>query len=463
MAIYQIFVKLLDGRTQCLQISSPTISGETLKRHLFAKTRIPYRLQLLITGSRIVSDETLISASSDGFFPSCGLLLRLPGGKGGFGSLLRGAATKAGQKKTNNFDACRDMSGRRLRHVNAEKKLEEWKAEADDRRLEKLAEQFLKKKAKETKKNSSVDVDKYLEKYREDSAKCMEEVEESVRRSFDVYKDLKRKICPSSDLSSKRFKIWLGKNKIDESCSEDDDESDNDDDNDKTEDKSVVLDDGHFLRQKKETNEFSLMVVGSCVSSDGELSSGSSGQSNLEQANGRLLDEGSSENVSEQSHPEVSPEEGLNENCDVIFPVVDQSPPNWENDFGSDGSSESESIIVPESTAQNDAIFIAAKEPKEDELKPELHSQTNPDVSDELAAQVSGKSSMEEPLNFNKYNSATELEVLGMDRLKMELQARGLKCGGTLQERASRLFLLKTTPLDKLPKKLLAKPPCQGK
>ncbi|KAK3026604.1 hypothetical protein RJ639_041624 [Escallonia herrerae] len=31
------------------------------------------------------------------------------------GSLLHGAATKAGQKKTNNFDACRDMSGRRAR------------------------------------------------------------------------------------------------------------------------------------------------------------------------------------------------------------------------------------------------------------------------------------------------------------------------------------------------------------
>ena len=51
----------------------------------------------------------------------------------------------------------------------------------------------------------------------------------------------------------------------------------------------------------------------------------------------------------------------------------------------------------------------------------------------------------------------TTLQVLGMERLKSELQARGLKCGGTLQERAARLFLLKTTPLEKLPKKLLAK------
>lgn len=57
------------------------------------------------------------------------------------------------------------------------------------------------------------------------------------------------------------------------------------------------------------------------------------------------------------------------------------------------------------------------------------------------------------------YGQFGNLQVLGAERLKVELQARGLKCGGTLQERAARLFLLKTTPLDKLPKKLLAKPP----
>lgn len=50
-----------------------------------------------------------------------------------------------------------------------------------------------------------------------------------------------------------------------------------------------------------------------------------------------------------------------------------------------------------------------------------------------------------------------------MDRLKAKLQAYGLKCGGTLQERAARLFLLKTTPIEKLPKKLLAKTTTGGK
>jgi hypothetical protein len=46
--------------------------------------------------------------------------LRLPGGKGGFGSMLR--AIGAQIEKTTNREACRDLSGRRMRDVNDEKK-----------------------------------------------------------------------------------------------------------------------------------------------------------------------------------------------------------------------------------------------------------------------------------------------------------------------------------------------------
>ena len=52
--------------------------------------------------------------------------LRLSGGKGGFGSLLRGAATRAGQKKTSNYDDCRDLNGRRIKDLRNEKRLAEW-------------------------------------------------------------------------------------------------------------------------------------------------------------------------------------------------------------------------------------------------------------------------------------------------------------------------------------------------
>lgn len=44
----------------------------------------------------------------------------LPGGKGGFGALLKGSS---GAKKTTNFDSCRDLQGRRLRDVRREQAL----------------------------------------------------------------------------------------------------------------------------------------------------------------------------------------------------------------------------------------------------------------------------------------------------------------------------------------------------
>ena len=50
----------------------------------------------------------------------------LVGGKGGFGALLRIQARQRGKKTTTDFGSCRDLSGRRLRHVNDEKILEKW-------------------------------------------------------------------------------------------------------------------------------------------------------------------------------------------------------------------------------------------------------------------------------------------------------------------------------------------------
>lgn len=41
--------------------------------------------------------------------------LRLNGGKGGFGSMLRSMGGKMASKQTTNFQACRDLTGRRLR------------------------------------------------------------------------------------------------------------------------------------------------------------------------------------------------------------------------------------------------------------------------------------------------------------------------------------------------------------
>jgi ribosomal protein S20 len=61
------------------------------------------------------------------------------------------------------------------------------------------------------------------------------------------------------------------------------------------------------------------------------------------------------------------------------------------------------------------------------------------------------------PIDLDEFDSAEALERLGLDRLKAALQARGLKCGGTARERATRLLAVKGLPPDQFPAKLLAK------
>ncbi|KAK3868946.1 hypothetical protein Pcinc_025695 [Petrolisthes cinctipes] len=70
--------------------------------------------------------------------------LRLCGGKGGFGSMLR--AIGAQIEKTTNREACRDLSGRRLRDINEEKRLKDFiskKAEREREVLERKKQKFL--------------------------------------------------------------------------------------------------------------------------------------------------------------------------------------------------------------------------------------------------------------------------------------------------------------------------------
>ncbi|KAF8696029.1 hypothetical protein HU200_036914 [Digitaria exilis] len=453
---YQILVRLLDGRTRCLRFTTPTVSGAALLDAVASFSSVPAAALRLVTGRLDVAPSSVLTSAADGQFLSAYALLRLRGGKGGFGSLLRGAASKAGQKKTSNFDACRDINGRRLRHVNAERRLEEWKAEAADRQLEKLAENFIKKKAKEAGRSggpSAAEVDKYLEKYRKDAEICVNAVEESVRASLG-----KRKAAPKPPpgADSKKLKIWLGKNKVE------DDESDSDsdvDDEDRegdegTDAKSVVLDDGSCSN-------------GSSKSEDEKLDLGSvSGSHSEGETSGEKSLHSSSEEIEKCAHSTVeltmrSGAEGGDSESDGSVEtgvgMVDQ--PISVNDAAVAAASEvvlkSEEVLKSDEVRTDAANTASATSVQNDSEAPQVEESTDPSESSHSA-----------PLDLTKYSSAAELEVcctLGLEKLKMELQSRGLKCGGTLQERAARLFLLKTTPLDKLPKKLLAKPTAGGK
>ncbi|KAK9076368.1 hypothetical protein SSX86_004702 [Deinandra increscens subsp. villosa] len=453
--IYQVIAKLLDGKSRTLNFEIPLIPISSIKSQIQTLTSIPIHHQILLSNGKTLSDDGLLHHDN-----SVHLLLRLRGGKGGFGSLLRGAATKAGQKKTNNFDACRDMSGRRLRHVNAEKKMEEWLAEEKERKLEKVAEEFIKKKSKAVKKAGGGDgAEKYVEKYRKDSAKCMEDVDKSVRESLSGgFLNSKRKLGgqvmeTGNGSKSKKLKIWMGKRKVDDSDSDDMDEEDSDDEIGEENEKSVVTNNENESDSNKEPVGSLASVTGGKV--EGESSVGCSSESASEEEK-ETVTKGNVGSIKD-TNDKLTPHE-------VVHEVVDASMNHEESLTKNSKDSvplETESFTEPE---------LGNLEEKHSELQSISNGQeagatdVEATISDSKVLIDKEKVSMEsecvafdKPLNFDEFNSAAEMEVLGMERLKTELQERGLKCGGTLQERAARLYLLKTTPLEMLPKKLLAK------
>lgn len=64
----------------------------------------------------------------------------------------------------------------------------------------------------------------------------------------------------------------------------------------------------------------------------------------------------------------------------------------------------------------------------------------------------------QKPFDLDEYESVSSLEMLGLDVLKSALMERGLKCGGTLEQRAQRLFSIKGLSVDQIDKSLFAKP-----
>ena len=61
-------------------------------------------------------------------------------------------------------------------------------------------------------------------------------------------------------------------------------------------------------------------------------------------------------------------------------------------------------------------------------------------------------------MDLTLFDSSSELETLGLDHLKADLMRHGLKCGGTLQQRAERLFSVKGLELDQIDPSLFSKP-----
>ena len=114
---------------------------------------------------------------------SVSVRLRLPGGKGGFGSQLRAQGNKMSSKKrAGNYEACRDLSGQRLRAQKQAKLIAEY-VEGEGERMSKREKEIGEKMARHLEApHKKVMFSDLL--YLKTSRKIVDQTEDAVRSLF---------------------------------------------------------------------------------------------------------------------------------------------------------------------------------------------------------------------------------------------------------------------------------------
>ncbi|XP_035759559.1 replication stress response regulator SDE2 isoform X2 [Egretta garzetta] len=321
-------------------------------------------------------------------------------------------------EKTTNREACRDLSGRRLRDVNHEKAMAEWvkqqaerEAEKEQRRLERLQRKLAEPKHFFTNPD-----------YQQQCHEMSERLEDSVLKGLQATSS--KIVSPESGnsrkrpgesgtngtKSRKRKCFWLGLEGLDD-CDSSDCEDDSEDDSPHASDGSCPSG-SRYNENAGNSNE--------CSSSSLDSVEGSPAISAtvkpLEQP------EGTGRDLQGETDAGGQTEIPADENSKMAKPVEEEA--------------QEKSEVTP-----------ALKEEEQQEKVSSEAQETNPLQSTEV-----------EPIDLLAFNSAAEMEALGLDKLKMELMSLGLKCGGTLKERAARLFSVRGLSRDQIDPALFAKP-----
>ncbi|XP_057316380.1 splicing regulator SDE2-like [Hydractinia symbiolongicarpus] len=307
--------------------------------------------------------------------------LSVLGGKGGFGSMLRALGARI--EKTTNHEACRDLSGRRMRDVNNEKQIAEW-----------LKEKETKDEEREKKRQAKLERilnPKYTYEdkgYTSNLQLNAEKVDEALQQALQSRKEKtgeKRKVDDSKQIKVKKTRLWMG---VDEDESEDESDPEN----------IVSLTEDSSAEQRTATTPDTTEKK-HCTNGNEDMKANDN------------TDNGTKEVESEKNGKGVE--------------STVQSSDNVNN-------SSDKPADLKDTTKSSQVDEKLTEKPKPTQVEPEA-------------------------LDLSEYNSAAQLEAVGLDRLKSALMFLGMKCGGTLQDRAKRLFLTKDTPLDQLDSSLFAK------
>ncbi|XP_068088929.1 splicing regulator SDE2 [Hyperolius riggenbachi] len=471
-------------------------------------------------GRQIGEDDVLQSGLAYSVVP------RLCGGKGGFGSMLR--ALGAQIEKTTNREACRDLSGRRLRDVNHEKAMAEWikkqaerEAEKEQRRLERL------KRKLEEPKHYFTDPE-----YHRQCSDMSERLEDSVIRglqassssvvspeSSDCHKRKNESQVDKGKCKKKKF-LWTGMEGLEVSSSSSDSDGDSDSESPST---SALCHSTEQRLQSSESDSDGPAQSSSVVPREERLPSEESDSDCPAQSSSVVPSEESDSNGSAQSSSDVHrKEKPPSEESDFSgsaqsSSVVPRGQGSPSEEIESDRPAQSLSVVPTEqrlhsgdresngsapcspsstntdqkshsSSSDSDGQAQCSSSTNITELNPERTDDRKPAEEATDREQPDSSSGQTEPMEVTpepqkpaanpelpqtshtshntgaatfdllSFSSAAELEALGLEKLKMELMALGLKCGGTLQERAARLFSVRGLSREQIDPSLFAKP-----
>ncbi|XP_043079466.1 replication stress response regulator SDE2 [Puntigrus tetrazona] len=362
---------------------------------------------------------------------------RLCGGKGGFGSMLR--ALGAQIEKTTNREACRDLSGRRLRDVNHEKQMADWlkkqadrEAEKEQRRLERIQRKLAEPK------HYFTDTD-----YEQQCHDLSERLEDSVLKGMqasssglvkvDEGPSRKRPTPADSEKKAKKKCFWSGLGGLEETGSSGEGSEDSDGEAfPSTSGASCSSDAAKRAAQPPASTR------GSNGTDPRERPGGSSSSSSRSPAPSSPAQE-EEEEVQKNTEKESTAETGQNGS-------IEENKSSPAPSSSTQVEEEEEVVVVQKGCTSETGQNVTGDEDK---------SQVEPAEAESSRAQ---EEEAEGPLDLLSASGPEQLEALGLEQLKKELMERGMKCGGTLQERAARLFSVKGLSPDQIDPALLAKP-----
>ncbi|XP_076028208.1 splicing regulator SDE2 isoform X2 [Genypterus blacodes] len=377
---------------------------------------------------------------------------RLHGGKGGFGSMLR--ALGAQIEKTTNREACRDLSGRRLRDVNHEKEMAEWlkkqterEAEKEQRRLERLQRKLAEPKHQFT------DTD-----YQQQCHDLSERLEDSVLKGLQASSDsgakaeggnAKRPNSGQRDESAKKKQktaCLMGDCELDAMTSSEEEEEEpststctatvsavmqkrEGDGPRQEEEKQKQEEEGPRQEEEKQKQEEER------PRQEEEKQKQEEERPRQEEEKQKQEEEGPRQEEEKQKQEEERPrQEEEKQKQEEEGPRQEEEKQKQEEEGPrqeEEKQTQEEEQRGSEETQSSSACATSSSS------SAQIQSVASPPAE---APGVQQQEAVRASVDLDRVASAQELEGLGLDVLKEELMSRGLKCGGTLSQRAARLF-----------------------